>query len=165
MWNLFSRDSAKDFPYEINQQSIISDTNSVWSICKGKKKGTTGGDEITIFIYDVKSGNEQKLELARAFVKRVKTLRHPGLLLFIDSVETDKVIYVATENVEPLGYVQSKWEMNAKQKSLYLSWGFFQISVSRPFYTQISLGRRVTDLFFAFPAGPWIPHKRLQSEA
>lgn len=134
MWSIFSRDPTKDFPYDINQQAIITDTSSVWTICKGRRKGgaATAGtnDDITIFIYDIKSGNDQKLELARSFVKRVKTLRHPGLLLFIDSVETDKVIYVATENVEPLGYAMSKWEMNAKQKSLYVSWGFYQISVS-----------------------------------
>lgn len=131
MWSLFSRDPTKDFPYDINQQQIITDTSSVWTICKGRRKGGSN-EEITIFIYDIKSGNDQKLELARSFVKRVKTLRHPGLLLYIDSVETDKVIYVATENVEPLGYAQSKWEFNAKQKSLYVSWGFYQVSVSFP---------------------------------
>lgn len=86
--------------------------------------------DTTVFVYDVKSGDPQKLELAKAFLKRMKTLRHPGLLQYIDSSENDKVISVATENVEPLGLALTKWDMNPKQKSLYLSWGFYQISVS-----------------------------------
>lgn len=170
MWNIFSRDPTKDFPYDINQQQIITDTSSVWTICKGRRKtgltsapGASGGtnEEITIFIYDIKSGNDQKLELARSFVKRVKTLRHPGLLLYIDSVETDKVIYVATENVEPLGYAMSKWEMNAKQKSLYVSWGFYQISVSNGF--TIGLHHPLT--LSALSACPGLPDQRLQPAA
>lgn len=85
MWSIFSRDPTKDFPYDINQNQIISDTSSVWTICKGRRKGGANED-ISIFIYDIKSGNDHKLELARSFVKRVKTLRHPACLTFVDSV-------------------------------------------------------------------------------
>ena len=35
----------------------------------------------------------------RAAVKRLKTLRHPSVLTFVHSVETDKAVLLATEPV------------------------------------------------------------------
>jgi len=68
------------------------------------------------------------LELAKASLKRIKTLRHPSILQFLDSFENDKVIYVATEYVETLGFHLDKLDGN--KKDLYLAWGIFQITVS-----------------------------------
>lgn len=83
-----------------------------------------------MFVYDIRSGSDTKLEIARAAVKKLKTMRHPSVLQYLDSVETDKVLYVATECVEPFGSYVERMEMEAPQKGLYLAWGIFQITVS-----------------------------------
>lgn len=45
-------------------------------------------DQVSIFLLDFKTlGNETVLELARSAIKRLKTLRHPNILTFIDSYE------------------------------------------------------------------------------
>uniref|UniRef100_A0A1L8DN65 N-terminal kinase-like protein n=1 Tax=Nyssomyia neivai TaxID=330878 RepID=A0A1L8DN65_9DIPT len=126
MWSFFSREK-NDFPYEIGDEVRGLETWSIWSLHKGRKKGTTAED-VSIFVYDIKNGTEAKLELARASVKRLKTLRHPSILQYLDSVETDKVLYVATEVVEPLGTHIEKLETDGPQKDLYLAWGIFQIT-------------------------------------
>ncbi|KAL1377690.1 hypothetical protein pipiens_016093 [Culex pipiens pipiens] len=131
MWSFFSRDSAKDFPYEIGEPVAQFDSRSIWSLHRGKRKGSAaaaaGVDaEVSVFVYDIRNGTDVKLELAKAAVKRLKTLRHPSILQFLDSLETDKVLYVATEQVEPLGAHSLGAE--GHQRELYLAWGIFQIT-------------------------------------
>lgn len=128
MWSFFSRDSSKDFPYEIGELVPGLETKSIWSLHKAKRKNT--GDEVSVFVYDIKNGTDIKLEIAKNSVKKLKTLRHPSILQFLDSLETDKVLYVATEYVEPLGTYFDHIDMELPQKNLYLAWGIFQITVS-----------------------------------
>lgn len=126
MWSFFSRDSTKEFPYEIGEQVPGYETRSIWSLHKAKRKGTN--DEVSVFVYDIKNGSEAKFEIAKAFLKRLKTLRHPSILQFLDSLETDKSLYVATEAIEPLGIYVTNLQTDGPQKDLYLSWGIFQIT-------------------------------------
>lgn len=132
MWSFFSRDSTKDFPYEIGELLPGGlEQRSIWSLHRARRKtsGATSGDEVSVFVYDIKSGSDTKLEIARSAVKKLKTMRHPSILQYLDSVETDKVLYVATECVEPFGAYIEKMEMETAQKGLYLAWGIFQITV------------------------------------
>lgn len=62
-------------------------------------------------------------------MKRLKTLRHPSILTYLDSLESEKVIYLATEYVEPLSSHLEKLELDPQQKELYIAWGIFQITV------------------------------------
>uniref|UniRef100_A0A2M4BCN2 N-terminal kinase-like protein n=1 Tax=Anopheles marajoara TaxID=58244 RepID=A0A2M4BCN2_9DIPT len=126
MWSFFSRDSSKDFPYEIGEPVPQFDAKSIWALHRGKRKGTN--DEVSVFTYDIRAGTEIKLELAKVAVKRLKTLRHPSILQFLDSLETDKMLYVATEPVEPLGTHIARLASEGPQRDLYLAWGIFQIT-------------------------------------
>lgn len=45
------------------------------------------GEDVSVFVFDVKNGGEQQLDIARSAVKRLKTLRHPSILAYIDSLE------------------------------------------------------------------------------
>ena len=91
---------------------------------------------MSIFTYEIKSGSEAQVELARASLKRIKTLRHPSVLQFVDSFENDKVIYVATEYVEPLGFYLDKIPSDGR-RDLYLAWAVFQITVSLVIHTVV----------------------------
>lgn len=129
MWSFFSRDSSKDFPYEIGECVSGFDAKSIWSLHKAKRKVTN--EEVSVFVYDIKNGSETKLEIAKSAVKRLKTLRHPSVLQFLDSLETDKILYVATEFVQPLAIFIEALDKDSQQTDLYLSWGVFQITVSQ----------------------------------
>ncbi|XP_067618796.1 N-terminal kinase-like protein isoform X2 [Eurosta solidaginis] len=126
MWSFFSRDSSKDFPYDIGEQVPGFEAHSIWTLHKAKRKGTQ--EEVSVFVYDIRSGSDAKCELAKAALKRLKTLRHPSILQYLDSLETDKTLYVATEAVEPLGTHIEKLASDGPQKDLYLAWGVFQIT-------------------------------------
>ncbi|KAL4709852.1 hypothetical protein ACJJTC_000339 [Scirpophaga incertulas] len=126
MWSFFSRDPTKDFPYEIGDPVHGLEDRSVWSIHKGKKRGTQ--DEVSIFLFDVQKSSETLFDIAKASLKKLKTMRHPSLLHYLDSCETDKFLYVATEYVEPLAPHIDDMKLEGQQKDLFLSWGIFQIT-------------------------------------
>ncbi|XP_024942016.1 N-terminal kinase-like protein isoform X2 [Cephus cinctus] len=130
MWSFFSRDPTKDFPYEIGEPVSGLEGKSIWTLHRAKRKGATGGEDVSVFVFDVKNGGEFQLEIARSAVKRLKTLRHPSILAYLDSLETEKMVYLATERVEPLHSRLSRKNDtgDGHQKDLYFSWGIFQIT-------------------------------------
>lgn len=133
MWSFFSRAAGSDFPYEVGEVVSGFEAKSIFSLHKGRRKGVTANDsaaDVSIFVYDIKTGSDVKLEIARALLKRLKTLRHPSILQYLDSLETDKVLYIATEPVEPLALHIGKLggSDGTPQRDLYLAWGIFQIT-------------------------------------
>lgn len=48
------------------------------------------GEEVSVFVYDCKQGNDTQLEICKTAVKRLKTLRHPSILTYIESLEVFK---------------------------------------------------------------------------
>lgn len=71
------------------------------------------------------------LSLAQSAVKRLKTLRHPSILTYIDSAETEAKVQVATERVtvlsQHLDYLDSDG-LAGETRSNYVAWGLFQVS-------------------------------------
>lgn len=85
---------------------------------------------MSVFVFDIKNCSESQLEIAKSSIKRLKTLRHPSVLTYLDSLETDKFLYLATEYVETLANHLDKLPLEKPQKELYVAWGIFQITVS-----------------------------------
>uniref|UniRef100_A0A8C5DSW4 N-terminal kinase-like protein n=1 Tax=Gouania willdenowi TaxID=441366 RepID=A0A8C5DSW4_GOUWI len=83
MWSFFARDPVKDFAYEILPDS--PEKSGIWSLHRGKRK--TNGEPVSVFVYDVTQGTEQQTLLAKAAFKRMKTLRHPNILAYVDGLE------------------------------------------------------------------------------
>jgi len=45
------------------------------------------GEEVSVFVFDIKSGSETQFDVAKTAIKRLKTLRHPSILTYLDSLE------------------------------------------------------------------------------
>lgn len=84
---------------------------------------------MSVFRFDVKPGREDQLERAKSAAKKLKTLRHPNILTFVDSLETDRCVCVVTESVIPVDeYLTSMTEYTSKQREFAISWGIYQVS-------------------------------------
>ncbi|XP_026816628.1 N-terminal kinase-like protein [Rhopalosiphum maidis] len=130
MWTIFSRDSSKDFPYEISESpSYGFNEKSLWKLNKGKKKNTA--QEVSIFeflINDDIPGSETRSALAKSAVKHLKTLKHPNILSFLESSEVKSIIYLSTEYVEPLqSFISSQNNLNTDIMKQYIAWGISNI--------------------------------------
>lgn len=132
MWSFFARDPAKDFGYEIGELVPGLEEKSFWQLHKGKKKGSD--QDVSVFVFEAKVGSEGLLDTAKASVKRLKTLRHPNILQYVDSLETDKVIYLVTEYVEPL-VTDLELPRKDEEKRLAASWGLYQVTKGLGFLT------------------------------
>jgi len=132
MWSFFSRVATKDFPYEIDEPTVGTDEFLMWKLHKGRRKDKTE-ENVSIFVLDAKAGGSgTQLALAKAAVKRLKTLRHPNILTYIDSLETENCVYLVTESVQPLFFnlrdFPSQSPKDKQQKELFIAWGLFQVT-------------------------------------
>ncbi|XP_064483692.1 N-terminal kinase-like protein [Ornithodoros turicata] len=155
MWSFFSRDRTKDFGYEIGDHVQCAEDKSLWSLHKGKKKGTE--QDVSVFVFQVEGDNDAQLETAKASVKRIKTLRHPNILQYIDSLETEKIIYLVTEYVEPL-VLQVKSLGKDEETKLAISWGLYQVAKGLAFLTEdcgLSHNNICSASVFVDKAGQW----------
>ncbi|CAF2594523.1 unnamed protein product [Rotaria sp. Silwood2] len=132
MWGSFfsgGKDPLKELGYEIlpDSQQTTNNPRSIWTILNGKKKIT--GDLVTIFSCQ----NDAHIQLAKGALKRMKTLRHPNILIYLDSVETDKYVYVVTEKAVPLETYLNELKSNINETNfnnehlLEIAWGLQQI--------------------------------------
>jgi SCY1-like protein 1 len=105
------------------------------------------GSNCSIFSFDI-TANKSLLPLAKNALKKLRTLRHPGVIKVLDTVEvrvaraswsrpvcllippvkTDTYIYIATERVVPL-----RWHVKRKSLSPEATkWGLYSIAVGLP---------------------------------
>ncbi|KAI0521888.1 armadillo-type protein [Xylaria bambusicola] len=107
------------FPYSFGDKVDID--SSIWTLYNGTRRAD--GSNCSIFSFDV-TANKSRLPLAKNALKKLRTMRHPGVIKVLDAVETDSYIYIATERLVPL-----RWHV--KRKSLNpetIKWGLYSIA-------------------------------------
>lgn len=112
--------SASPFPgYTFGDQVDIE--RSIWTVYNGTRRE----DSSNCSIFDCPiASNRSLLPIARNAVKKLRTLRHPGVLKVLDTLETETHIYIATERISSL-----KWQVKRKSMSTEtLKWGLFSIA-------------------------------------
>ncbi|MCJ1389222.1 hypothetical protein MMC18_002078 [Xylographa bjoerkii] len=87
------------FPYSFGDKVDLDD--SIWTLYNGTKKDD--GSNCSIFSFDI-TANKSRLPLVKNAGRKLKTLRHPGLIRVLDTVATETYVYIATERVTPLGW-------------------------------------------------------------
>ncbi|PFH60294.1 hypothetical protein XA68_11177 [Ophiocordyceps unilateralis] len=107
------------FPYSFGDRVDLD--QSVWTLYNGTKR--EDGSNCSIFSFDVPA-NKGRLPLAKNALKKLRTLRHPGVIKVLDTVETDNYIYIATERVVPLA-----WHVRRKSLSPEtIKWGLYSVA-------------------------------------
>lgn len=89
------------------------------------------GTPVSVFVFDSNQPPRRNLlPLAKNALRKLRTVRHPDVLRFIDAVDTDSIIYIMTERVQPLGRAMQSLSMKSvKDKEDWLVWGLHRISV------------------------------------
>ncbi|XP_044721293.1 kinase [Hirsutella rhossiliensis] len=107
------------FPYSFGDKVDIDE--SIWTLFNGTRR--EDGSDCSIFSFDIPA-NKGRVALAKNALKKLRTLRHPGVIKVLDTVETDNYIYIATERVVPL-----RWHV--RRKSLTpetIKWGLHNVA-------------------------------------
>uniref|UniRef100_A0A7S0RU83 Protein kinase domain-containing protein n=1 Tax=Pyramimonas obovata TaxID=1411642 RepID=A0A7S0RU83_9CHLO len=127
---LFS--TAPVFPYTLEEPYETSWGN--WTHFRGKTKD--GELPVSIFKCNPPSIDDPVWLIAKNGAKRLKTLRHPNVVEFKESIEIEQgeksgegpVIYIITEPVTPLDERLSSLDLKGNDKSQYYAVGIHQVT-------------------------------------
>jgi SCY1-like protein 1 len=72
---------------------------------------------VSIFTFD-KKGNENYLPIAQNALQRLRTLRHPHILRFIDGVDLPTALHIVTEPVMPFKLDDEEWRSQSKKAQI-----------------------------------------------
>ncbi|VIO90035.1 105-kDa kinase-like protein, putative [Brugia malayi] len=120
--SLFSRDPKSVFPYELPASSFYT-FDGIY-IGKSFKKAEPS-ELATCFWATVSDYGPGSVLKAQA--RKLKTLRHPNVLAYLDSVEMNGTFYLITEACVPLKTYITENKLTDKQKDFVVSWGLFQL--------------------------------------
>ena len=108
---------------------------------------------VCVFSLDI-NANRSRLPLAKNAIRKLRTLRHPGVVKTLDVIETEAMIYLVTERVTPLSW-------HVKRKSLSpetIKWGLHGVATTLKFInsdaSSVHGAVRVGSVF-ANEAGEW----------
>ncbi|KAG2414049.1 hypothetical protein HFD88_003240 [Aspergillus terreus] len=118
---------GSSFPYSLGDRVDISD--SIWTLHNATKR--EDGSACSIFTFDI-AANKSRLPLAKNAVRKSRTLRHPGVIKVLDTIETETSIYIVTERVVPLSW-------HVKRRSLSeetCKWGLYTVASTLKFINE-----------------------------
>lgn len=76
--------------------------------------------------------NKSTIPLAKNALRKLRTIRHPDVLKFMDVVESETAILIMTERVRPLSAaLQVRESKSQQERQDWLLWGLHRISVRR----------------------------------
>ncbi|ODO05374.1 SCY1 protein kinase [Cryptococcus wingfieldii CBS 7118] len=163
------------FPFSIGERIAGVDSySSIWDVREGVKRDD--GTPLTLFVFDSTlpplNGKDRKtlFHLAKNALKKLRTIRHPDIIKYIDSIETETHVYIATERVRPLAAVLRDWDTGgalatgsgasrAKGKEEWIGWGVKSISTAVAFLNTAPLSLHhsyiLPSSIFVTPALEW----------
>ncbi|KZT04700.1 ARM repeat-containing protein [Laetiporus sulphureus 93-53] len=150
--------SGLTLPFSLGTKVASFEGQSIWSLYDGTKRDD--GSSVSIFEFDASNASKRNLlPLAKNALRKLRTVRHPDVLKFMDAVETDSTIYIMTERVRPLSLAISEWATKSVQeREDWLIWGLHRISVALAFVNDSCVSThgnvRVGSVFIA-ASGEW----------
>ncbi|KAL6525393.1 hypothetical protein OROHE_015700 [Orobanche hederae] len=127
-----SATGRKDLPYNIGEPYPSAWGSWVHS------RGTSKDDGTLVSVFSLSGSNfsDGHLAAGRNGVKRLRMVRHPNILSFLHSTETEAsdgsttkvTIYVVTEPVMPLSEKIKELGLEGSQRDNYFAWGLHRIA-------------------------------------
>lgn len=119
--SFFSRDPRTSFPYELPSDKFTVLTQEHINVGKSLKKSEPQ-EKATCFW--TLNANSTSLKIQ---AQKLKTLRHPNVLTYLDSLEVESAFYLITEPCRPLAFYLSESKLTSTQLELVVSWGLYQV--------------------------------------
>ncbi|PAV57503.1 hypothetical protein WR25_23629 isoform B [Diploscapter pachys] len=148
--SFFARDPKAAFGYEIPTSANETLDGGI-SIGDSFKKAEK--DELATVFW---SNSFEGVGKLKSLAQKLKTMRHPNILTFLDSLEVENSFYLVTERCRPLSTYLQESPYAADHKELVVSWGIFQILSTLKFLHELNLSHnRIRYSVFVTAAGDW----------
>ncbi|KAJ6103089.1 hypothetical protein N7486_005516 [Penicillium sp. IBT 16267x] len=118
---------GSSLPFSLGDRVDIGD--SIWTLHNGTKRDDSSA--CSVFTFDIVA-NKSRLPLAKNAVRKSRTLRHPGVIKVLDTIETESTLYIVTERVVPLS-----WQVKRRSLSEETAkWGLYTVSSTLKFINE-----------------------------
>ncbi|KAJ5289496.1 Vacuolar transporter chaperone 1 [Penicillium atrosanguineum] len=118
---------GSSFPFSLGDRVDIGD--SIWTLHNGTKRDD--GSACSVFTFDI-AANKSRLPLAKNAVRKSRTLRHPGVIKVLDTIENESNLYIVTERIAPLD-----WQVRRRSISEETAkWGLHTVSSTLKFINE-----------------------------
>lgn len=100
--------------------------------------------------------------MAQNAVKRLRTIRYPHILKFLDMAESNGALYVVVEHVKPLSDTMALWQQGKGRDSTtsaWIAWGLSHVASALAFFhqhMQAVHGNVHPGSVFLSPSGEWL---------
>ncbi|KAF8320793.1 hypothetical protein DL93DRAFT_2073508 [Clavulina sp. PMI_390] len=150
--------SGVTHPFILGNKVIYFEGRGIWTLYEATKRDDSS--PVSVFHFDGSNPSRKNLlPLAKNALRKLRTIRHPDVLKFIDVVETETSIHIVTERVQPLGIAISAWSSKpAAAREEWLVWGLQRVAIALSFVNdscQSTHGNLRTDSIFISPSGEW----------
>ncbi|KAI6221020.1 hypothetical protein M3Y99_01567000 [Aphelenchoides fujianensis] len=146
--SFFSRDPKTAFPFELPTEA------------SGVHRGVSHGDshkkaepsaKATCFWANAADANLKNQ------TQKLKTLRHPNVLTFFDSLEFDGTFYLVTEPCAPVDVYFEQNQLTGSQQELFVSWGLYQMLNCLKFlHNEVKISQNnIRESIFITASGDW----------
>ncbi|KAJ2007908.1 Nuclear aminoacylation-dependent tRNA export pathway component [Coemansia thaxteri] len=115
-----------DFHYTIGDKVEGFAGKSIWDVHNSTKANDVK-QEATVFVF-AKARGASYTAVAQNTLRRMRTLRHPGILRYLDGAETPEAVYIATEPVTPLSLA-----LDVDNSDELKRWGLYKIAETMRF--------------------------------
>ncbi|GAW00339.1 armadillo-type protein [Lentinula edodes] len=124
--------SGLNLPFSLGPK--VASLDGICSLYDGTKRDDSS--PISVFEYDF-SQRRDLAPLAKNSLRKLRTIRHPDVLKFMDVVESDTTIVIMTERVRPLDAALQAWtSKGVQEKEDWILWGLHRISVALAFINE-----------------------------
>ncbi|KZO90737.1 ARM repeat-containing protein [Calocera viscosa TUFC12733] len=145
------------FPFSLGEKIGAFEGRTIWTLHDAVKRDDN--TPVSVFVFDSNVGNRRSLmPLAKNALRKLRTIRHPDVLKFIDVVETESMIYIVTERVTPLRVAMEQWTGKGKEREDWAVWGLHRVCVALAFINDAggsTHGNIRTDSVFVSTTGEW----------
>ncbi|KAI0829897.1 ARM repeat-containing protein [Trametes gibbosa] len=150
--------SGLTLPFSLGNKVTSFENRTIWSLYDGTKREDSS--PVSIFEFEANTpAKKNLLPLAKNAVRKLRTVRHPDVLKFMEVVETDTTIHIMTERVRPLGPAIREWQnKSTEEREAWLVWGLHRVSVALAFLNESASsthGNVRVDSIFISSSGEW----------
>ncbi|KAK0409570.1 hypothetical protein QR680_004628 [Steinernema hermaphroditum] len=148
--SFFARDPKSSFAYEIPTERFHTTNNGI-ALGKSFKKAEPS-ELATCF-----SAEASNASLLKTQITKLRTMRHPNVLTFLDSLESDSATHLITEPCQPLCQYIADASFSNTQLESFVSWGLYQMMNCLNFlHKDAKLSHNsVRSSIYVTPAGDW----------
>ncbi|KAI0674764.1 ARM repeat-containing protein [Trametes maxima] len=150
--------SGLTLPFSLGHKVTSFENRTLWSLYDATKRDDSS--PVSVFEFEANTpAKKNLLPLAKNALRKLRTVRHPDVLKFMEVVETDTSIHIMTERVRPLGPAIQEWQSKSVQeREAWLVWGLHRVSVALAFLNDSASsthGNVRVDSIFISSSGEW----------